>query len=332
MDEARNIHLGRFSLARLAVWVGLLSFLALMLLGPLLVRAEDKYLIIHEPSAPTAPQPDLLAFGVKLRCGPGKAAARGSGVILHDGNVLTAAHCVQGTGPIVVDSDGHNAATVSKVDASMDLALLSVKWIKPRRGARIATDQISPRVEVFAVGRDRNGVLNLESHQTQMVSNGRLRLTPAFIVGSSGGGIFNQRRELIGIICENDVGEEPYIAQAADLVTIKRFLGLQSAADSNLLAVMYSTNSCGWCRANDNLIRTRHVLPFRYREVKGLETTTPEDPDGSREFPDYIRRHAKVYGWPVWHLERPDDTGMVISGYKTPEDIVRLRESPIPAK
>lgn len=310
------------------VWSWIIGIIAagLILIGSACL-AEDKsgkYIIIHEATPPAASQPDLLLYGVKLRCGPRGKAHLGCGVILHDGTVLTAAHCIQGTGPIVVDAEGRNEATVTRFDASADLALLTVKWIKPRNGAKIASEQPGTSVEVWACGRDRNGQITLEPFKTQASSNGRLRLVPAFISGSSGGGIFNRKRELIGIICENDVSDEPYIAQAADLITIRKFLGLQPLAEGHWVAVMYSTRSCGWCRANDTLMRSRQVLPFRYREVMGHETSD-NDPDGSRDFPEFIRKHAKVYGWPVWHVERATD-GAVVSGYKTPEEIVRLHQ------
>lgn len=304
------------------------SIAAILILIGSACLADDqsqKYIIIHDSPAPAATQANLLQYGVKLRCGPDRTARRGSGVILQDGTVLTAAHCVQGVAPIVVDSDGRQDATVTRIDQSTDLALLHVKWLKSRKGVTLATSPPASAEDIYACGRDRNGMLHVEQHRTLSVTTGWLRCEPAFITGSSGGGVFNARHELIGIISGNDVGKEPYVAQAADLINIRKFLGVQSLAEGQWTAVMYSTRSCGWCRSNDYLMRSRQALPFRYREVMGREASD-KDPDGSKDFPEFIRKHAKVYSWPVWHVERATD-GAVVSGYKTPDEIVRLHES-----
>lgn len=320
-------------------WIiaGLIALVVILVAS--IARADDKYTIIHVPSTPavsvsTEADSELLSYGVKLRFrfrAPGEktdSTAHGSGVIVRDG-ILTAKHLIHpNTSAITAETDDgvKVSATVAKVSKD-DAALLSVRWPSPRKFARLddSPGQISEILR--SIARGRNGLLTVEKFRRDRIEGG-IVCRQAWISGESGGGVFNESLRLVGIISINLTGTEPYSGVAVGDEVLRPLLSpesqaaAKSSAGKKPLAIMYSPTWCGACRANDALMKSYPGLPFHYMEIRG-QKPTDEDPNGWREFPEFVRKHAKVYGWPVWHIERADD-GAIVSGYKTPTEVFEL--------
>jgi S1-C subfamily serine protease len=162
----------------------------------------------------------------------------GSGTIIHNGageymTVLTAEHVVDGMKKrgsndiyVFVPYDGlSRKVTVYRIDKSLDLAILISTIKETSNGPYVKLARNSPNIgdKVYAIGSplgDRNTVTdgiisNFENKAAKRAkTNGskklkkltdkkeamHYRLTAPIFFGNSGGGLFNDRSELIGVV------------------------------------------------------------------------------------------------------------------------------------
>ncbi len=159
-----------------------------------------------------------------------------SGTYITDNVVLTAAHCFSsGHTGIWVRGYNHKSseAVLVKVDPEHDLALLGV--LKPGKHGVAAMEQNLPRVgsKVVNVGSPMGfefllseGIVALNTFKDKTFKSTYLISTAMINPGSSGGGAFNEKGDLIGV---NTMSYgSPFgwsgISAAVDVQTIMRFL------------------------------------------------------------------------------------------------------------
>lgn len=163
-----------------------------------------------------------------------------SGTYVSTSTVLTAAHCFSGTVTDVwvrgVDKKSY-PATVLKLDPVRDLALLKVGKVKNHKYARMANDTRvgekvinvgSPIIFEFLISE---GIVSSIDYKIDgdlsYGGKSRYTVTTAMInSGSSGGGAFNEKGELIGVNTMTIGGFFGWagISLAVDRKTIKGFI------------------------------------------------------------------------------------------------------------
>ena len=140
--------------------------------------------------------------------------SRGTGVVVGDGLVITAAHVVAGAREVDI-AFGQESVTgrVVSADARVDLALIRVER-SVVRGAAIELEQVDPqRQSAVVVGRPRGVARVLPAQLTDVVvARGRdiydreavsrrvLVLTVALAPGDSGGPVVDADGQLIGVV------------------------------------------------------------------------------------------------------------------------------------
>jgi len=134
----------------------------------------------------------------------GKTTGLGSGVILPSGDIVTNAHVVKTGARYTVGRGKHTVpATLKAVDSEMDLCLLAAPGLlaKPARLGKAASLKVGE--PVYAVGAPEGLELSLsEGIVSQLRGNDPypiIQTTVAISPGSSGGGLFNAKGELVGI-------------------------------------------------------------------------------------------------------------------------------------
>lgn len=116
---------------------------------------------------------------------------RGSGVVIADGWILTAAHVL----PIALASE--MPCTKSIKHPTLDLALVKCPQAKVSRGFRMATRQPYVHDRVYAYGWHLGRVLmRTEGYQGYYIN----RMSAPVIHGCSGGAVVNARGELLGVV------------------------------------------------------------------------------------------------------------------------------------
>ncbi len=170
--------------------------------------------------------------------GPKKGLIGCSGTYIGPDTVLTAAHCFE-IKPTAIwvrgpSSDGSHRAHIVKIQFPKDLALLHIDgpehlYVKlaltnPHKGDKIVNVG-SPRSFEFLLSEGI--VAGLRQKVKEMGLSGTHIITTAMInPGSSGGGAFNDKGELVGV---NNLSMGLFgwtgISLAVDLDTIKAFLG-----------------------------------------------------------------------------------------------------------
>lgn len=177
----------------------------LLLASQIFAQDVDFTSVFSEKQASAAPQMAIPSgYGVILTVSDENGKTwHGSGVVIASG-VLTCAHVVPHTSLTVdVDLQGDvSKATVSKTDAGNDIALLAVVWTKPPKlHAKIAKTPAKPGEEVTSVGFNSEGVLDSKRHSVSApIFASAIEYSPPPNKGRSGGGIFNQNGELVGLI------------------------------------------------------------------------------------------------------------------------------------
>ena len=178
------------------------------------------------PSMPAAAGPDLrllLSASVRIKVRDPGGSSFGTGTIIDtrqgEALVLTCAHLFRdssGTAaPVTVElfqpSAGgvvvieETAGQVVSSDLKNDVALLSIRPTRPVQAARVAGKASAPQVgaATWSVGCDRGDDPTVRSGQVttidKYVSPPSLTVTGAPVVGRSGGGLFNERGEVVGV-------------------------------------------------------------------------------------------------------------------------------------
>lgn len=152
---------------------------------------------------------------------PGRIAVRGTGVHLRDGYVVTARHAAEKHDPTmgavipkqirIITADLHELpAELVGDSAFMDVVLYRI--VEPHRstlrtGASFASGDVAPGVEVFTVGYPLGwgptmafGRLGNTNTFLQTVDTRLIQADLSACSGNSGGGLFNTRGELVGIM------------------------------------------------------------------------------------------------------------------------------------
>ena len=133
----------------------------------------------------------------------GKAVGLGSGVALPSGDIVTNYHVVKTGVRYMVGQKGKTApAFLQGKDPDKDLALLSAPGLTaaPARLGQASRLQVGDKV--FAVGSPQGLELSLSEGIVSQLRGGPpplIQTTVAISPGSSGGGLFNDQGELVGI-------------------------------------------------------------------------------------------------------------------------------------
>ena len=173
--------------------------------------------VYHEPT--NRPSSSMFTGGYKPLL-----EAQGSGIVVYEGVVLTCWHILQGRGDFTVsaadDVETELAATLIAVDEVRDLALLRVEGLNAppvrlgdsdalRLGQFVvcvsnpASSRLAASVSFGVVsGLDRK----LQSSNVKGETVTLFQTDAAINGGSSGGGIFDLRGELVGIVSRKYVG------------------------------------------------------------------------------------------------------------------------------
>lgn len=157
-----------------------------------------------------------------------------SGTFVSGTEVLTAAHCFDRPTTDIWVRGKHDIsykANLLRLDVSHDLALLSVKQIKNHPYARVAKtvrvgEQVinvgSPVIFEFLVSE---GIVATTDYRTKRFKSSYLITTAMINAGSSGGGAFNDKGEIIGVNVMS-IGFFGWtgISMAVDGNTVREFL------------------------------------------------------------------------------------------------------------
>ncbi|CAB4191378.1 Trypsin-like peptidase domain containing protein [uncultured Caudovirales phage] len=184
----------------------------LLLMTPAFSQEVDFRSVFTEQKA-TPPQPSALKpispldYTVRIRVQDGTEKKwYASGTIIADG-VLTCAHACPKLGlDITVEyGDEESKATLIAMNPTHDIALLRVDWkTPPKHIAKLASTPAKAGDTVRSCGRNTRGVLDIQSHRVTGESRwermGMLEYTNPPEQGRSGGGIYNQAGEIVGIV------------------------------------------------------------------------------------------------------------------------------------
>lgn len=235
--------------------------------------APNINLNIRKQGTPAAPVYDPMPSIVRISV-MGDNECQGSGVVV-DGGVLTSAHLFtegDGTTRIELECAGETAsASIKKINFESDLAFLECRWATPRRSVKFAANlpsvksssQITEFGPISTAGRDQSDGISHTSHRLigfmQRLSGEVTSVIyrPPPFPGRSGGAVFNDKDELIGIVesyGEQD-DEEDDTDQDANgyAVSINLARELLSGKDAPRRVVVASMKSCGPC----NVLKAR---------------------------------------------------------------------------
>lgn len=149
---------------------------------------------------------------VRLKKGDRTGGALCSGVVVSPHEILLAAHCVNPPEGISIDkiwvrdfNDRVQEATIERKEPQVDLALLKIKQqeVPAKLGFRVRTGQT-----IFIVGMPlgiewavTKGIISTTNVKFDNVPYAKFFITDATVLpGNSGGGAWNERGELIGIV------------------------------------------------------------------------------------------------------------------------------------
>jgi S1-C subfamily serine protease len=158
-------------------------------------------------------------------------------VLVTSTTVLTAAHCVDPQQQLLIRCLGDDIpAQVTKRDADEDLATLKLSFACLAPVAKVASLNPEPGEDVYSVGyphrsaRISKGIVSGYESMDLPPYDGKEHAPKVFLAtdvqgdpGSSGGGLFNETGELVGI-CSMSRGHFMYYSPPQ---RIRKFLGLQ---------------------------------------------------------------------------------------------------------
>jgi tetratricopeptide (TPR) repeat protein len=134
----------------------------------------------------------------------GKAVGLGSGVVLPSGDIVTNYHVIKGGVRYVVAQKGKTApAFLQGKDPDKDLGLLLAPGLTATPAQVGQASRLKVGEKVFAVGSPQGLELSLSEGIVSQLRGGPppiIQTTVAISQGSSGGGLFNDQGELVGIM------------------------------------------------------------------------------------------------------------------------------------
>jgi S1-C subfamily serine protease len=160
----------------------------------------------------------------------------GSGVMIEDHLMLTAAHVVKGATTVKAGPKGL-PAKVLRVDEEADIALLQVPLKCPC--APVAKTAPAVDTDVVVIGYPLSHIVKRQiatEGQTQGIDGNRLYLNVSVAGGNSGGGVFTQRKdgsyELVGILVEMvgtcysafSCGPVAHLSRAVETLLMRKFI------------------------------------------------------------------------------------------------------------
>jgi TonB family protein len=133
----------------------------------------------------------------------GKIIKQGSGVILSSDFVATNCHVIQDGNSIKIGKDGHYMpASLSAGNIEKDICVISVKNIKGKGVVFGKTSQLKIGETIYAIGAPQGLELSLSDGIVSQLRGSNppiIQITAAISPGSSGGGLFNNKGQLIGL-------------------------------------------------------------------------------------------------------------------------------------
>ncbi len=150
--------------------------------------------------------------------------SEGSGVFVNENYILTCYHVIKGFDKFTILNDIRltQSATLVKYDESLDVAILKVSY-SPGIAKLGDSDSSKPQDKIFTTTSPK-GVLNVISTGDMLGTElGYLKCDVMVYNGSSGGGLFNSKGELIGI-CKEAKGTTATYLHAVPINKIKPLL------------------------------------------------------------------------------------------------------------
>jgi tetratricopeptide (TPR) repeat protein len=133
----------------------------------------------------------------------GKPVGQGSGVVLPSGNIVTNYHVVKAGTRLAVGQKGRAVpASLQASNPKKDLALLLAPGLRATPARLGQASQLKVGEKVYAVGAPEGLELSLSEGIVSQLRGGPppiIQTTVAISPGSSGGGLFNDLGELVGI-------------------------------------------------------------------------------------------------------------------------------------
>jgi S1-C subfamily serine protease len=170
-----------------------------------------------EPARDASIDPAERAVTIETTACGDASRTKGSGIVVGDARVLTAAHVVVGAGSVVVHSPGGIVdARLVHLDVTRDLAVLDV----PRVGvAPVVLADFEADDEVTIVGRSSSGLIKAVVRRPVLMDVDDVRgterhrrdgyeLDAAISGGDSGSGVFDSTGRLGGIVFAEPTGRE----------------------------------------------------------------------------------------------------------------------------
>lgn len=149
---------------------------------------------------------DLSASVVRVRATSPRGAVKvGSGVVMRPGQVATACHVTRGAATIEIEHGAKRSAADTQVGSQYhDLCLLTAHMVDAPVATTRRSDDLKAGEIVTAIGfqggertvENRGGIAALYPYDGGRV----IRTTASFDFGSSGGALFDQAGNLIGIL------------------------------------------------------------------------------------------------------------------------------------
>ncbi|MBI1789460.1 MAG: peptidylprolyl isomerase [Acidobacteria bacterium] len=171
-----------------------------------------------------------------VRSEKGEVVGQGTGFVVAGGKILTNEHVVR-NGRVLIDLGAARlSATVERVDAFNDLALLSAGAELEAKPLMIADGSPTPGTSVFAIGNpaglERSISTGVVSGVRDLRGRQLLQITAPISSGSSGGPILNTRGEVVGVaVGILETGQNLNFAVPAALIR-KLLVGkMQASAD-----------------------------------------------------------------------------------------------------
>lgn len=184
---------------------------------------------VPQPLSVTYVNPRLTVYPLQTAEG-----GNGSGVLIANGKMLTAAHVAITPNLFVVKNGKRLEAKVIKINEKDDVALMEVKGLTCPC-ASVAWGQEKVDSKVFAVGYPVYEQYKMQVRTTGNVQgyvDGFIKFSASLAPGNSGGGVFNSRGQLVGLT--NAIAAFPlgfmgvaivyHMAQGTSADTIRKFL------------------------------------------------------------------------------------------------------------
>ena len=182
----------------------LMLTLSLLVISPQVLRAQSSptdSLSAREVFARTSPS----VFVVEALDGNGSVKALGSAVAISSREVVTNNHVVEGASKVRLrQGDKGWEASIATMDATHDICRISAATLAARPAVVSSFSTVKVGDRVYAIGAPEGLELSLSEGLVSGIRTGDsgeslIQTSAPISHGSSGGGLFNDRAELIGI-------------------------------------------------------------------------------------------------------------------------------------